>query len=94
MVLLETLVFGTFSFGSYAIGRMGHVTAGHWDTPHHWIYGIILLFLGILYAASPWSIYAIAIGMGLWISDWYDFLDLRLWGPDKHIKKAEFWGFD
>lgn len=83
MILLFFLAF----FG-FAIGRLGDKWGGHLNVPHHWIYGIILIFLGIFY-----SIGLISIGIGLFVSDLKDFLAFRLCGPDSP-KDWRFWDID
>ena len=57
--------------------------------PHHWIYGVILIFLGLRYSEIPFA----SFGFGLFLSDSKDFLKFKLIGPDEDGKK-NFWGID
>ncbi len=74
-------------FIGYIIGRIGDRIGGHWNTFHHWIYGLILIVIGIVLYKG-----ILYFGAGIFISDFNDFLHLRFYGPDK--KKNPFWGFD
>lgn len=89
MIFLLTAFFG------YIIGRLGHMTTAYFNpnSPHHWIYGLILVVVGIIYWHEPLAKYALFFGVGLFISDLKDFLDLKFIGPDEPGPK-KFWGID
>ena len=76
------------AFLGYLIGRIGDYYAGHWDFFHHWIYGIILMCIGVFT-----NIFILSFGLGLFISDFKDFYNCKIYGPDKKTIKR-FWGFD
>jgi len=73
----------------YMIGRIGHIYGGNHNSPHHWIYGLILFLVG----SFLWNIYLIFFGAGLFISDLRDFVNLRFWGVDD-VQIKKFWGID
>ena len=80
---------------SYSIGRITHMYWGHWNNPHHWIYGVALILIGLFvdFDRAFLTIIALTVGAGLFISDFDDFRALRFYGPDIHDKKR-FFGFD
>jgi hypothetical protein len=80
-------------FFGYACGRVGHLLIGHLNTPHHWILGIAMIILGtVLY---PWFAGKMTMfsGIGVLISDFKDFTQLKLIGCDG-VREKRFWGFD
>jgi hypothetical protein len=78
-----------FMFLGFMIGRLGDKYGGHLDLPHHWIYGLILMIVGIWY----YNLYIFYFGLGCFISDFKDFIHLRFWGKDKP-KVWKFWDID
>ncbi len=80
-------------FGAYAIGRVSHILGGHLKAPHHWIYGMISLILGIVSHNHALGIYLILFGIGHTISDLKDMVDLKFYGRDEPGPK-KFWGID
>ena len=80
-------------FASYAIGRVSHVLGGHLNTPHHWIYGVIMVVIGAFFYHKVWGQYLIAFGLGMIISDFKDMINLKFFGPDD-VEIKKFWGFD
>jgi len=78
------------AFGGFASGRLGDKYGGHINAPHHWIYGLILIVIGILWFHSWLGLPCLAYGVGLFISDLNDFLQLRIWGVDKP-HQWKFW---
>ena len=82
-----------FLFLGYLIGRIGDYFAGHWNFFHHWIYGIVLMIVGLVYINKTLLFYAYEFGLGLIISDLDNLLHFRVYGPDKK-KARRFWGFD
>lgn len=82
------------AFGGYVIGRIGDRYGGQTNTPHHWIYGVLLFAFGAFYLNwSYWSLIFIWSGYGTFISDLNDFLHLRFYGPDV-TDSHRFWDFD
>lgn len=90
---MNYLIYFLIFFGSYAIGRVSHILGGHLKSPHHWIYGLLLLIVGLIYMNYSWSVYAVAFGVGFIISDLKDMIDLKFYGVDD-VKVKKFWGID
>ena len=90
---MEWLVLAVLCFVGYAIGRIGHILGGHLNTPHHWIYGVLLIILGVIFHQHTLAQWAIAFGIGHTISDWNDMIALKFYGPDEPGPK-HFWGLD
>ncbi len=99
MRISQILFYIFIIFIGYVIGRTGHIYFGYMDTFHHWIFGLILIIAGLsFYKYSHRSkilkrigIMAFYFGIGLFISDFKDFLDLKFYGVDEEGKK-KFWG--
>lgn len=89
----QILIYLAIVFLGYVIGRIGHILGGHLKSPHHWIYGLILIIVGIIFRKNFWGILALSFGIGLFISDLRDFLSLRFYGVDD-VKIKKFWGID
>jgi hypothetical protein len=81
------------AFAGYAIGRISHIYGGHLKSPHHWIYGLMLIVFGLIYRESPWGYFAVSFGIGHFISDLKDFMNLKFYGVDD-VKIKKFWGID
>lgn len=83
------------AFLGYAVGRLTHLLTKWYNpnSPHHWIYGLILIILGTIYWTQPLAKYAILFGIGHFISDLRDFLNLKFIGPDAPGPK-KFWGIN
>ena len=83
-------------FVGYLIGRAGHVIGGSiaW-IPHHWIFGLIIMFapLFLKKASRKIKILIVLFGLGVFVSDFNDFLRLRIMQPDD-VKIVRFWGID
>ena len=90
---MQILFFIFIAFIGYAIGRIGHIYGGNLKTPHHWIYGFILMILGLIYYENYYGLLALFFGTGHFISDFKDFLHLRIIGPDVDGEK-KFWEID
>ncbi|MBU4367998.1 hypothetical protein KKC49_04015 [Patescibacteria group bacterium] len=90
VVVLFSII--TFSFG-YIIGRIGHIMGGHLKTLHHWIYGLFLVVVGGIFWREFWGLLVLFFGIGLFISDFKDFLDLKFYGVDENVLKR-FWDVD
>jgi hypothetical protein len=81
------------AFVGYAIGRFGHIFGGHLNTPHHWIYGLLLIVFGFIYIEKFYGDIILYFGTGHFISDFKDFLKMKFFGRDEDgVKK--FWGID
>ena len=100
MIILDIIIFLLFTFLGYLIGRWGDNYLNFWLkdpswAPHHWIYGLVLVAFGTFYLASSLGLIAISFGIGLFISDLKDFLELKVIGPDgKSIAQRRFWHID
>jgi len=91
MSILQLVIIGiAVAFAGFAIGRFSDKYGGHLNTPHHWIYGLILLILGIYYINQLLGVLSFSFGIGHFISDLDDFLHIRIWGVDKP-HKWKFW---
>ncbi len=81
----------------FAIGRIGHMMGGHLKAPHHWIYGVIITFAGMIVFfflfEDKWSLFLVAFGLGLSVSDLNDMMEFKIYGVDPPGKKR-FWGID
>lgn len=83
-------------FAGFAIGRIGHIIGGQiiW-IPHHWIFGLIIIGIPLIWKKIPKNIKAIIIlfGIGVFVSDFRDFLHLEIFGLDE-VEVVKFWGVD
>ncbi len=91
--MIEILFYILIMFIGYAIGRIGHIYGGHLKTFHHWIYGSILIILGLIFSKNLLGLLAFSFGVGHFISDFNDFLHLKFYGVDE-LSKKKFWGID
>lgn len=78
------------AFIGFAIGRLGDKWAGHLNTPHHWIFGLVLIIVGIIFIDNWIGILFLSFGIGHFISDLNDFLHMRIWGVDEP-HEWKFW---
>ncbi|MCD4705289.1 hypothetical protein K8R66_04420 [bacterium] len=74
----------------FAIGRLGDKYGGHLNAPHHWIYGLVLVIVGVVYVNNWVGILSVSFGIGHFISDFDDFLHMRIWGVDEP-HEWKFW---
>lgn len=81
------------AFIGFAIGRVGHLYGGQLNVPHHWIYGLALMIVGIIWRKKGWGWYVFAFGLGLFVSDLKDFITLRFYSVDD-VKVLKFWQID
>lgn len=93
MPTINIIIYILIAFIGYAIGRIGHILGGQLKAPHHWIYGFILMVVGLIFYESQWGLYALAFGLGLFISDLKDFLALKFYGVDD-VQIKRFWHID
>jgi len=100
MTVESILFFLLIAFLGYLVGRWGDNYLNFWLkdpswAPHHWIYGLILAIVGILYIDSSLGFWAFSFGAGLFISDLKDFLDFKFFGKDNKTKdQRRFWHID
>lgn len=92
-IIKKTLIVISLAFIAFASGRIGHIYGGQLPTPHHWIYGAICIIIAIIFFKKKWSAYLFAFGLGLLISDFIDFTQLKTFEPDLPGNKV-FWGVD
>jgi hypothetical protein len=88
--MIGIIYFILILFFGFIIGRIGDKFGGYLNFFHHWIYGLILFILGFF---INYGIYLSSFGLGLFVSDLKDFINLKFYGPDLH-KQERFWGFD
>jgi len=95
MNIKQIIIYLMIAFIGFAIGRVSHIYGGEIKSPHHWIYGVILIIIGIIlwFYKSEWSLYVIFFGVGLTISDLKDMIDLKFYGVDPPGPK-KFWHID
>lgn len=74
----------------FVVGRLGDRWGGNINAPHHWIYGIALVFIGVVYVGTLIGALLFYLGVGHFVSDLEDFLHMRVWGADKP-HKWRFW---
>ncbi|MDD5342467.1 MAG: hypothetical protein PHI73_03990 [Patescibacteria group bacterium] len=94
----KTLPLIIVAFISYLIGRWSHVWLNDWAgnptwAPHHWIYGALLIILGLTFRKKMVGKMMLAFGAGLFLSDLIDFLHFRILSPDP-LGEKHFWGID
>lgn len=93
MNTVMTLLVAATGFLGFAAGRLGDKIGGHWNVPHHWIYGLMMIVAGAVFIEHTLGMLSIAFGKGHFISDLKDFWHMRVWGPDKE-HRWKFWGID
>jgi len=87
------VVFPAVVFVGYAVGRAGHILGGHTRSPHHWLYGAMMIIIAVLFREASLSSYMALCGVGVFVSDLKDFLDLKIYGVDE-VEVKRFWGID
>lgn len=82
-------------FLGFSLGRISHIFGGMSVSPHHWIYGLIIIVVGLVLPPkySKWGYLTVFFGLGIFISDLSDFLHLRFYGADV-VSKFTFWNVD
>ena len=98
MLVIQIFFYIISAIFGYLVGRWGHYYLNVWLknpkwAPHHWIYGLILMILGLIFYRESIGLTALSLGTGFFISDFKDFLQLKFIGPDEEGKK-KFWGVD
>ncbi|MCX6723221.1 MAG: hypothetical protein NT094_04140 [Candidatus Staskawiczbacteria bacterium] len=100
MIILDIANFLIAAFLGYLIGRFGDYHINFWIKdppwlPHHWIYGLILIIIGIFCFKNNLQIWIFSFGAGLFVSDLKDFLDFKFFGSDGKTKETrKFWHID
>ena len=91
---MAIVFYALIIFSGYTAGRIGHIYGGHLKAPHHWIYGVAMTFGGKMVWNNFFGFAVILFGIGLWISDFKDFQNLKVdFSPDL-VENKKFWGFD
>ncbi|MCK5449688.1 hypothetical protein KAI32_02385 [Candidatus Pacearchaeota archaeon] len=88
LLIITISLIGTFV--GFAIGRFGDKYGGHLNAPHHWIYGLVLIVVGIIYIHNWIGMLSLSFGVGHFVSDLDDFLHMRIWGVDEP-HEWKFW---
>ena len=91
LIIIAISIIGIFI--GFAVGRLGDKWGGHLNAPHHWIYGLILIILGVIYLNSYLGIVLLSLGLGHFTSDFDDFLHMKIWGVDEP-HKWKFWSIE
>lgn len=100
MAILNIVNFLTSGFLGYLLGRWGDNYLNFWMddpawAPHHWIYGAILMAVGLIFFKNNLELWIFSFGAGLFVSDLKDFLSLKFIGKDNKIKsQRRFWHID
>jgi hypothetical protein len=100
MIILNIINFLIAGFLGYLIGRFSDNYVNIWIgdpkwIPHHWIFGLILMIIGIVCFKNNLEIWIFSFGAGLFVSDLKDFLDLKFFAPDGKTKETRrFWHID
>jgi hypothetical protein len=100
MIILNIINFLVSGFVGYLTGRFGDYHLNFWLkdpswAPHHWIYGLILMIVGLFLFKDNLEIGIFSFGLGLFISDLKDFLALKFISPDNKTKESrKFWDID
>lgn len=95
--MFTTIIYIIISaFIGYLLGRIGDYISDYWLndpwSPHHWIYGVIIGAIAILFFQGTLELLILAFGVGVFISDLKDFWQLKFIGKDnKPINERKFW---
>lgn len=99
MIVLQIMIILSSAFLGYIIGRVGDYFLNPllkdpaW-APHHWIYGVIIMIIGLIIMENHQAgLWLFSFGIGHFVSDLKDFIDLKFIGSDKK-DKVKFWGID
>lgn len=90
---MDILFYILIAFIGYAIGRISHIYWGYLAVPHHWIYALVLIIIGLFFYNYFLGLIAFYFGLGYFVSDFKDFLQLKFFGADEPGQKR-FWGID
>jgi len=92
VILLISLFIG------FAFGRLGDKYLGYLEkiwiipVPHHWLTGIIFVFIGLFWNYFL-GIHILSFGVGLFISDFNDFIHGRFFGEEP-LHQWKFWSIE
>src|SRR3989338_4912663 len=90
MITLGIIYFLLAGFLGYVIGRWGDNYLNFWIGnrswyyyfPDHWIYGLILMIVGLFVFTTSLGWLVFSFGLGHFISDLKDFWNLKFYGSD------------
>ena len=94
--MTKNIIFSLFSILiGYISGRTGHLLGGISNSPHHWIYGLLIMIIGFFLYKKYSKLYFLIgfLGIGIFISDLNDFLNLQFYGVDT-VSQFTFWNID
>lgn len=97
MTIINIISFLVAGFLGYIAGRLGDYFNDVWLndpswTPHHWIYGFLLMAIALLFFKNSLELWIFAFGLGIFVSDLKDFLSFKLIGKENKIKgQRKFW---
>jgi hypothetical protein len=100
MAYLILAFFLGSGFAGYIIGRWADNYLNFWiGDPHylpdHWIYGFILMLVGAVLLEGAIGVYIFSFGLGHFVSDLKDFMNLKFYGRDNKDKsQRRFWHID
>ena len=100
MILLNIANFLIAVFLGYIIGRFSDNYINIWIgdppwIPHHWIPGLILMIVGILFLENNLALWTFSFGAGIFVSDLKDFFNLKFFESDGKTKEnRKFWHID
>ena len=96
MTISQIFIYGFIGLATgYLSGRLAHCYINVWIgnpswLPHHWIYGVVMIPTSLYFMPSFWGLLILFFGVGHFISDFKDFLDLKFFSPDKEGPKRFF----
>jgi len=88
-----SLLYFFIIFIGFSAGRLGHIFFGPLNSPHHWIFGLVSIALGLIFLNHFFGLVFLCLGIGCFISDLKDFLGFKIWGVDE-VTEFKFWGID
>ncbi len=100
MIATNAIIFILVGLFGYVIGRWSDnylnfwIGDPHW-LPDHWIYGLLLIIIGLFVFQNYLGLSLFSFGVGHFISDLKDFLNLKFYGSDNKDKsQRRFWHID
>ena len=87
-------------FFGYVIGRWADNYLNFWIgdpdwLPDHWVYGLSMMIASPIFFGGYLAISMFSFGLGHFISDLKDFLNLKFYGSDNKDKPSRrFWHID
>ncbi len=100
LIILNLVYLILAAFIGYLIGRWGDNYLNIWMKdpnwlPHHWIYGLMMVIIGVFFFKGNLEVWISFFGAGLFVSDLKDFWDFKFFAPDGKTKKTrKFWHID